>query len=245
MADAFCAGQDHDGLCRLQSEPRHRPHRGRGVRAVRRASDRGVVEFWFENMKAFDECYGTPAFKRTVRTELSSSTTSRHTWLRRSYRNGAGLVELYGGVPDEGRRHAGYFERYKGNLRSERCPRSLNPTFLQMRRIVARAPSDPLRATRSSRAFSGEDEIWWQLKRKKPRWPGRCSRGALEICWSGSTTGCTGILQRSFPQISSLPTILSSAFCSASWSLERAFSSDLSAASLSAHTPTSTEESKH
>ena len=34
-------------------------------------------------------------------------------------------------------------------------------------------------------------------------------------------------------------------FCSASWSLERAFSSDLSAASLSAHTPTSTEESKH
>lgn len=24
----------------------------------------GVVEFWFENMKAFDECYGTPAFKR-------------------------------------------------------------------------------------------------------------------------------------------------------------------------------------
>ena len=25
----------------------------------------GVVEFWFENMKAFDECYGTPAFKRT------------------------------------------------------------------------------------------------------------------------------------------------------------------------------------
>ena len=24
-----------------------------------------VVEFWFENMKAFDECYGTPAFKRT------------------------------------------------------------------------------------------------------------------------------------------------------------------------------------
>ena len=35
-----------------------------------------------------------------------------------------------------------------------------------MRRIVARAPSDPLRATRSSRAFSGEDEIWWQLKRK-------------------------------------------------------------------------------
>ena len=29
------------GLCRLQSEPRHRPHRGRGVRAVRRASDRG------------------------------------------------------------------------------------------------------------------------------------------------------------------------------------------------------------
>ena len=25
----------------------------------------GVVEFWFENMKAFDECYGSPAFKRT------------------------------------------------------------------------------------------------------------------------------------------------------------------------------------
>lgn len=25
----------------------------------------GVVEFWFENMKAFDECYGTPEFKRT------------------------------------------------------------------------------------------------------------------------------------------------------------------------------------
>lgn len=25
----------------------------------------GVVEFWFENMKAFDECYGTAAFKRT------------------------------------------------------------------------------------------------------------------------------------------------------------------------------------
>lgn len=25
----------------------------------------GVVEFWFENMQAFDECYGTPAFKRT------------------------------------------------------------------------------------------------------------------------------------------------------------------------------------
>ena len=23
------------------------------------------MEFWFENMKAFDECYGTPAFKRT------------------------------------------------------------------------------------------------------------------------------------------------------------------------------------
>ena len=70
-------------------------------------------------------------------------------------------------------------------------------------------------------------------------------RQALEICWSGSTTGCTGILQRSFPRISSLPTILSSAFCSASLSLERAFSSDLSAAALSAHTPTSTEESKH
>lgn len=69
-------------------------------------------------------------------------------------------------------------------------------------------------------------------EKKKLRWPGRCSRGALEICWSGSTTGCTGILQRSFPQISSLPTILSSAFCSASWSLERAFSSDLSAGIL-------------
>lgn len=25
----------------------------------------GIVEFWFENMNAFDECYGTPAFKRT------------------------------------------------------------------------------------------------------------------------------------------------------------------------------------
>lgn len=25
----------------------------------------GVVEFWFENMDAFDECYSTPAFKRT------------------------------------------------------------------------------------------------------------------------------------------------------------------------------------
>lgn len=25
----------------------------------------GVVEFWFENMEAFDECYSSPAFKRT------------------------------------------------------------------------------------------------------------------------------------------------------------------------------------